>query len=345
MKPTYRLTANDRDITDTIRQHLVSLSVSDSAGIESDTLDIVLADRRDIRWPSRGAGLSFWLGYGDDPAFKGLFMVDELDHAGSPDTITIHAKAMDRLNLGKDLKSRDWSGQSLGQVVSKIATEQGLIPAISDSLQSIVRNNFIQLNESDLHFLTRTAKEVGAIAKPKAGRLLFIEQGLSQTRSGNEMPSISIDRKDCSSHQYQERGRNVYEKVSASYYDLIKVSDWWRIYYYWKRISRTLTVGASVGSTKSLRGHFPDEAVARQAAEAELKRLRRESSTLSLELSHGNPTLMAEMRLNVSGFIDRINESDWIITDVSHSLSGSGGLSSSLNAARPTQIAVPLTYG
>ena len=44
---------------------------------------------------------------------------------------------------------------------------------------------------------------------------------------------------------------------------------------------------------------------------------------------------MAEMRLTVSGFIDRINESDWIISDVSHSLSGSGGLSSSLNAVRP----------
>lgn len=338
MTPTYKLTAGDIDITDLIRANLIDLSVSDSAGIESDTLDINLSDRGGIAWPSKGAGLSFWLGYGDDPDFKGLFYVDELDHSGSPDSITIHAKAMDRQSLAKELKTRDWSGKTLGQVVSQMATEQGLIPAISESFQAlVVRESLIQLNESDLHFLTRLAKEVGAIAKTKAGRLLFVEQGVSLTAGGNEMPSISINRRDCSGHQYQERGANAYSRVSATYYEWVENTRtwWWRSRTYFVRQTNEITVGASVGNIKKLPDYFPSESAAQQAANAELNRLNREKSTLSLSLSQGDTRLMAEMRLTVSGFIDRINESDWIISDVSHSLSGSGGLSSSINAVRP----------
>ena len=339
IRPTYKLTANDIDITDLIRQNLVSLSVSDSGGIESDTLDITLSDRGGLAWPSKGAELSFWLGYGDDPAFKGMFYVDELDHSGSPDSITIHAKAMDRLNLGSGLKTRDWSGQSLGQVISQMAAEQELIAAVSESLQSVSRTNFIQLNESDLHFLTRIAREFGAITKIKAGRLLFIERGVSLTAGGNEMPAVSIDRQTCGSHQYQERGANTYGRVSANYYTYYTYSwgySWWGRRGYTRQVRKLkkVTVGFS-GATKSLGGYYESEDAARFAATAELNQLGREESTLSLNLDHGIPSLMAEMRLTVSGFIDRINESDWIISDVSHSLGGSGGLSSSLNAVRP----------
>ncbi len=338
MKPDYRLVANDRDITDLIRAHFVNLSVSDSAGIESDTLDITLSDVGVIHWPGKGAKLDFWLGYTGRLAYKGQFYVDELDHNGPPDQIVIHAKATDMRRLSSIRKSRDWSGQTIQQIIATMATEQGLIPAVSAVFQPLSRDNLVQLNESDLHFLSRLARDVDAVAKAKAGRLLFVEQGVARTAGGHEMPLITVDRQDCAGHGYQERGRNEYARVAAGYYEWVTYTSRW--YYYGTRTYRRrkysrVYVGASRGRTKYVAGYFESKEAATRAAQAEFNRMGREESTLSIELAQGNPGLMAEMRLKVSGFRNRISELDWIVADVSHTLDSSGGLSSSLNAVRP----------
>lgn len=337
MTPDYRLEANQRDITRIIRDKLVSLDLRDSAGFESDTLTVTLADDGVIQWPNKGATLDFWLGLKVDLTYKGRFVVDELDWSGPPDQIVLHAKAVDMLRMAKTRRNKDWSGVSIGSMIEVMAAEQGLIPAVSERFAGITHKSLYQLDESDLHFLTRLARNMDAIAKAKGGRLIFIEQGLGRTAKGSDMPLITLDRSQCSDYSYQERGKNEYDRVGASYY-YYKTYTWGRRTYQGRRVAR-IFVGQR-GRTKYLRERFDSEDAARRAAQAALNQMGRSASTLSLTLNHGMPALMAEMRLQVTGLRRRVSELDWIISDVSHSLSGSGGLSSSLSAVRPAEFEV-----
>jgi len=68
LRPVYRLLANQTDITNTIRRRLISLRYTDEAGLDSDVLEIVLADNEPdhpIEIPPTGAELELFLGYDD----------------------------------------------------------------------------------------------------------------------------------------------------------------------------------------------------------------------------------------------------------------------------------------
>ncbi|MDT9105882.1 late control protein, partial [Escherichia coli] len=95
-RPNFKLLANDKNITDTILDRFVSLRYTDEAGLESDMLEIVLADHipeKPIQVPPTGAELQLFLGYDNDSVRIGLFIVDELELAGWPGEMTIRARA------------------------------------------------------------------------------------------------------------------------------------------------------------------------------------------------------------------------------------------------------------
>ena len=95
-KPDFRIVADCHDITSIIRSRLVSLSLTDEAGLQSDTLELVLADHdpsRRIVLPPTGAELEVWLGYAGALCRMGLFVVDELELSGPPGRLVIKAKA------------------------------------------------------------------------------------------------------------------------------------------------------------------------------------------------------------------------------------------------------------
>ena len=95
-RPEWRLLANQTDITATIRERLVSLRYTDEAGIESDMLEIQLADhdpQHPLRLPPTGAELVLHLGYEGGLKKIGLFVADELELSGPPNVMTIRARA------------------------------------------------------------------------------------------------------------------------------------------------------------------------------------------------------------------------------------------------------------
>ena len=94
MTPDFRILADSQDITDRIRDRLLSLRVTDEAGIKSDTVEIKLDDRDAlIAWPEHGAELEVLLGYQKSGLTRmGLYVVDEVEHGGPPNALTIRAK-------------------------------------------------------------------------------------------------------------------------------------------------------------------------------------------------------------------------------------------------------------
>ena len=86
-----------KDISQLISTRLMSLTLTDSRGFEADLLEIQLNDADGmLSLPPRGAILSLGLGWKNEPlTYKGEYTVDEVEHTGAPDSLTIRARSAD----------------------------------------------------------------------------------------------------------------------------------------------------------------------------------------------------------------------------------------------------------
>lgn len=324
IRPTFKVEANDQDITDMIASRLVTMNIIDATGLKSDSVDITLANHdplNPLKLPPTGAELRVSLGYDGVVVDKGVFVVDELNLAGPPDRLTIVARAtpqsVSESGAGstretlQTQKTRPWeAGITLGDMVALIASEHGLEAAVANSLASIKLPHIDQVNESDINLLTRVAKDYDAIAKPAGGKLVLARRGESTTvRSGQALPTIELAPRDVTQWTVTLAQRVIVGSVEAK---------WWN-----QTLAREETITVGEGKpVRKLQNHYPDEPNARKAAETELKQRTRGGNTLQLTMP-GRPDIVAEGRLNTAGFPDGANQ-EWLITEVSHRLTPKG---------------------
>jgi phage protein D len=180
--PAFRVVADGTDITDKIRDRLISLRITDQAGQQSDSLELTIDDReKRMPVPRYGAWLRVWLGYdtgGQKPAYMGAFAVDDVDLSGGPRSMVIKATAAQTApELTKEGRSQSWSNKTLGQIVQDIAKRNGLHAVINKPLSDIQIKHEDQTNETDQSFLTRLAEKYRATIKPADGKLVVVERG------------------------------------------------------------------------------------------------------------------------------------------------------------------------
>lgn len=329
LRPQYRVVANSRDITQAIAERLISLRCTDETGIQSDVLEIVLADndpRKPIDVPASGAELELFIGYDGKLQRVGMFVFDELEMAGWPGEMVIRARAAiyDASKGGKSQlqtqKTRSWPKETkLGDMVSKMAKEHGLQPAISGSLAAIALPAIAQTDESDLHFLTRVAKRYDAMVKPAGGKLVVAKRGETKTLGGAPLPKITLKPQEVSRWRVVQSKRETAGQVVA----------------YWHAVKQARRHSVQVGSGEPvtrLKMYYPTQEMALAAARAELDRRARANRTLSLTLP-GRETLLAESPLTLIGFRDGV-DGEWIITRVEHAFD-SGGYVCNVEAETP----------
>lgn len=335
--PVYKIEAGGKDITTSFRGRLLELSITDQRGLDSDALELSVDDTDAlIQWPRRGVDLQVWIGYAGEPLhFHGKYVVDESTHSGPPDKVTIRAKAPDILTGFKGSKTRSWDKTTLGAIVTQIANDNKLQPAISAKLASIAIEHWDQTAESDLNLLTRLGKAYGAVAKAADGRLIFVEEGKSTSASGKPMPVVPISRSQIAEHYYTEAGRKEYTGVEALSYDYAKA-----------KLTKVTVSKSGTSVTDEdvfpvgkenlfrIKETKPNEAAAKAAAEAEWKRLSRGAATLELDIKHGMPGLRAETKMPVTGIRPWI-DGDWVAVEVTHMLSATSGLSTTVKLERP----------
>ncbi|MCG9079933.1 contractile injection system protein, VgrG/Pvc8 family [Laribacter hongkongensis] len=186
LQPVYRILLHKgkerRDITANFDSRLMSLSLTDNRGFESDQVDIVLDDADgQLDLPPRGGIISVQLGWKGQPLIdKGSYTVDEVEHSGAPDILTIRARATD-LRAGMATKrEKSWHKTTVGKVVGEIAKANGLTPAVPDWLARRPVAHMDQTSESDANLLTRLAGQHDAVATVKAGRLIFCKAGVTK---------------------------------------------------------------------------------------------------------------------------------------------------------------------
>ena len=317
--PAFRLTVNGNDIAQLISPRLMSLELTDNRGIEADQLSITLSDHDGLlAIPPKGAVVRLWLGWSDTGLVdKGTYTVDETEHSGAPDVLSIRARSADLRKGLKTKRERSWSNTTLGKVIGDIAMGNNLTSTVAGALGTLPILQLDQANESDANLITRLGEEFDAVASVKAGCLLCMPAGGGKTATGLALPHITLTRTDGDQHRYLQADRDSYDGVRAYFYDV-------------NSAKKQEAIAGGGENLKDLRHTYSDKQSALRAARAEFNRLRRGSATLSYTLAVGRPDLIPELTYTLQGVKDEIDEIIWYGGNVQHSLSPDSGYTMSL---------------
>ncbi|BCU90693.1 late control protein D [Yersinia pseudotuberculosis] len=338
-EPDYSISVDGIDKTGGIKKRLMSLTLTDNRGFEADQLDIEFDDADGkVELPRRGAKIAVSLGWkGAALIDKGTFTVDEIEHSGAPDKLTVRARSADfreTLNIRRD---QSYHKTTIGGIIKTVAERNKLTPTLNKTMSDLAVDHIDQTNESDGNFITRLAKQYGAIAAVKNGNLLFIRQGQSKTASGKPIPMMTIIRSLGDGHQFSMADRGAYTGVVANWLNtrttekpVVKVK---------RKRKRKATTAAKPKEPEEKQGEYligTDENVlilrttyasknnAQRAAKSNWERLQRGAAKFSIQLAKGRADLYPEVPVKVTGFKKQIDEADWTLVTVTHSVSDSG---------------------
>ncbi len=338
MRPAFLITSGGIDFTGTYADHLISLSVSDAAGEESDSLTIELEDALGtIQVPEEGATVAVSMGYLTDLRDMGLFTVERVTLKGPPDSITIEAKAApfesaDGLVPLQSRKSRSFDATTLGAIIETLANEHGLQAAIDPTLASLPVPHIDQTNESDMNLLTRIARDAGAVMKPMFGRMVFARRGAGLSISGLSLPGAVIIATEHTTHSVTLAKRETYTGVKTRWHDNeqgetgeVSTGDAESIPGFGGD-APLVNIGGSAGfggeKTYEHPHAFATEEEATRAGETYLDNFARRTRTASFSMP-GRTDLAAEMLVQAVGFREKVN-GQWLIKRAEHKISRSG---------------------
>lgn len=313
--PAMKVLLDGVDITDRVAPRLLSLTLTEARGDEADQLDLVLDDADGkMAIPKRGAELVVSIGWKGSPLVgKGKFKVDEAEHSGPADIITLRARSADFTADLRLRREKSWTGTTLGQVLADIAGRHGLTLKVSDDLAGQALPILAQSRESDLQVLKKLGKRFDAVATIKSGVLVFAPIGAGKTASGKALANFALKRSDGDGHTWKVADRDgAYTGVTAS----------------WRSTSgatRHSERAGKTGKVRHLRQVYATQADAKRAAAAEWGRVQRGGATLSLNLALGRPDLFPERQGTVTGFgKPEIDKATWLIAKATHTLSDRG---------------------
>ncbi|EOQ48486.1 TPA: phage late control D family protein [Citrobacter braakii] len=352
--PAYMLTLDGADITQNFSDRLIGLTMTDNRGFEADQLDIALDDTDGlVELPPRGASLTLWLGWqGSALVNKGSFTVDEIEHRGAPDTLTIRGRSADFRGSLNSRREQSWHDTTLGVIVETIAQRNKLTASVADSLKAIAIPHIDQTQESDAAFLSRLAERNGASVSVKAGKLLFLKAGSAMTASGKPIPQMTVERGDGDRHQFAIADREAYTGVTAKWLHTRdpkpqkqkvklkrKPKEQHLRALQHPKAAKTSTKAKNKKAQEAREGEYmagesdnvlelttiyATKAQAMRAAQAKWDKIQRGVAEFSITLATGRADLFPEMPVSVKGFKRVIDERAWIISRAVHSLNGSG---------------------
>jgi phage protein D len=311
--PAFKITLDGRDLTAKFAPRLVNLNLTECRGDNADELRLTLSDADgQLALPPKGARINVQIGWADAGLIdKGVFTVDEVEHSGAPDVLTLRARTASLIDTFRQPVERSFHDTTLGAVIEVIAFQQELKAGIAEALRGVKIAHLDQTRESDAAFLRRLGKKYDAAATVKNDTLLFMPAGRSKTASGRDLPRIQITRRLGDRHRYHSAERDSYSGVRTFWHDD-------------RHGMRRSVVAGAPGNSKRLRTTYASEDDARTAAVAEWQRIQRGAAIFELSLAVGDPALMPQSPVNVVGFKTEIDSQDWLAAKVTHNISDAG---------------------
>ena len=311
----FSISINGVGISEELKKRVISLKISDSAGIQSDSCFIELDDYDDsLPLPRSEAILVVSIGYKETGIRElGRYYTKEITLNGGRRTMQIYGHAVSKAMMSEKDKSR--SKEKLDSVLSSMASEYGLDSVIDLEYHDEELSD-AQIGESDISYLTRKAVDLGAVSKPTASKLLFANDMSGASVTGKKLQPVIINLSDITDYSCSlkdsENGYATESNVGTVYAE-------------WQDKSSGVVhiVHAGTGEPeRKLPQRFSNEKEAMSACIGKQKRLVKNSKTFSFSCV-GNPNLMAEHPVVLAGFPSKI-PTNWIITHAEHIIDSSG---------------------
>ncbi len=325
-RAVYNVVIGGRLINALLEPVLLSLSITDNAGTNSDTATIDCDDTDGrMLFPQPGAPVVISLGWsngGIREVFTGT--VDEVRSSGSRGggrTISINAKGVDTLSKAKEGQQRHWDQETVKNILQQAGSIAGITDIkVDPTLAGIVIPYVAANGESFLHLGERLAREIGGNFRVEGNTATMSK------RAGDYSPSVTAawGRNLHSWDVTPAIGRGRYAKTKARYYD--------------QKTAREFEVKSDTGVGLTYaefvrREMMADRGAAERATEGDAALAKEKAGAGSVTIE-GTTDAVPDGRCVLTGARPGV-DGTYLIKSVSHSVSRGGGWTTTLELAEP----------
>lgn len=297
----FKVIANDEDVTDSLKENLISISFKDEANENADELTIKVAGG--FKRPAYKDTLKFSLGDEGKLVFCGTFSVQSSTREKN-EILTVIATGVDFSNSLKEKRDISYEQISIKALCSQIASRNQL--KVKSNFDNELIQSLAQSGESDLHFLNRIAEDYNAIFNIKNDTLIFTKK-IIEDKKNEELPSYTVSSDNCSNITIKQSDRTFYMSCKSVWHDT--------------KDNKTKSILVGQGEPCLVnKGSFKNEAEAKLKTEAKLQKANQ--GVMSGSLSKDGEVMFAGGTLNVTDTLD--DDGEYQIKSVHHTVNGTG---------------------
>ncbi len=309
-RPFFQILQGESDVTKRVGRGNISLTITDGVGGNADTIQFMIDDQNGIiAPPETGVELRVFGGYVDQIRDFGIYVVDSVELAGWPQTISVTGQSVGAKTDNKTARKQGYKKSEFptyGDVFSLLAGRAGLTLAIDSELKSKPLKFEAQAEESDIAFATRIGKKIGAAVTVKDKRLVVVRRGAGKSATGKRLPVIYvINGTNVLSYSVSIKDKPKHKTVKATWFDRAEA-----------KTKDVVEQSFGEGPEFLIREPFADEQEAREAAKAKAADLKRGVGTATFTIN-GNPFAMAEADVEAY-YIRSLVDGTWRAKTVTH---------------------------
>jgi phage protein D len=296
LTPDFKIEVNKKDVTDRVKNHLVSLTFKDEADDKADSLTLNFDNL--FKRPNYEDEIKLWLGYKESGLYYcGKFSVQTTNK--NQNSLSVSATSVNFNGNIKKKRNLSYENLSMVDLVKKIADRNSL--NFKCDFDNVFFKHLSQTNESDLHLLNRLSKLYNATFNIKNNTLIFIKKNKENGLV------FEIERKNVSNYSIKYANKTLYKSAKAVYHDT--------------KENKVKSVVSGNGEPQYiLNDTFKNESEAKQQTKTILSFIN--SGTVSGSISIAGMNIIAGTTLKLKNFGE--DDGKYSIKSVIHNLNGSG---------------------
>lgn len=267
------------DLVARLGKRLVSVSISDVAGSESDALTFVVAvDPPFPSTPPKGTRYAAYLGWSArSPRLMGIYTVQSSDIGGDAEagyTMTVTSRASDFVDTMKRVDSEHFEQETAGGIFQKLAGRNGMVAVVDQEIASLPIAYRLRWNQSVVDFASDLADEVGGTMKLAGGKMVVQPRGDGKSGGGLTLPTLIVPFSSVYSFSVQVEVRGEFKETGGAWFDPAKGQ---------KKIEKS---GGPGQASEYLPAHpFADQEMAKRGGKAAGREVARKSATGSFDMA------------------------------------------------------------